>query len=234
MLVNIRMAHTLVTMKTEHPTTSEQKVLNKLRKKILERELPVGEFLSQRKLAEETKTSVISVRGALRQLENDGLIENIPRWGVRIPKETPEIIKDRYRIRELFETHVVECLCRKLSPVQQDALLKQAAELDKLAEQTSAESAFKFARLHHDFHLYLADCCESPLLTKFLERVINASLMVLNAKRMREKPITSDLIGTTHTELVEIIITGPTKKAVESMRTHIHNGLKSELEATSE
>jgi DNA-binding transcriptional MocR family regulator len=65
------------------PPTSEQQVTDRLRRHILAGELPVGEFLSQRKLAELAGTSVISVRGALRQLENEGLIENVPRAGVR-------------------------------------------------------------------------------------------------------------------------------------------------------
>lgn len=215
---------------TTVPTTSEQKVLDQLRKKILAGELPVGEFLSQRKLAAETDASVISVRGALRQLESDGLIENIPRWGVRIPEETPEVVKDRYRIRELLETYVIECISGQLSDGQKTSMIAQAARLDELADQEDTESALTFARLHHDFHIYLAECCNSPLLVKLLERVMNASMMVLNAKRMREK---AGERGATHSELVQIILFEPVEHSVEAMRIHVRNGLASELAAVA-
>jgi len=216
-------------MKTAYPDTSEQMVLNKLRTQIIEGELPAGEFLSQRKLAQSTGSSVISVRGALRQLENDGLIENIPRWGVRIPKETPEVIKDRYRIRELLETYTVECLSKNLTQNQIESIVNQAEELDKLAVQSSSKSALAFARLHQDFHIYLAKCCESLLLVKLLERVMNASTMILNAKRTWTNPTEGG--GVTHGRLAEIIINGSTAQAVQAMRTHVRDGLNSELEA---
>ena len=115
--------------------TSEQKVVEALRSQIMEGRLPVGEFLSQRKLANLTHSSVISVRGAVRQLENEGLVENVPRMGIRIPKETPAIIRDRYLIRHALETTAVERIFGTLSDEVQKQLLEMAAELDRLAKK---------------------------------------------------------------------------------------------------
>ena len=60
------------------PRTKEEIAYQKLKELILNSELPKDEFLSQRKLAGKMDSTITNVRGALRQLENDGLIENVP------------------------------------------------------------------------------------------------------------------------------------------------------------
>ena len=218
-------------MKTELPQTREQLVLDQLREKILRGELPVGEFLSQRRLAEKTASSVISVRGALRQLENEGLIENIPRWGVRIPKETRETTTDRYLIRERLETLAVEKICKKLSPRESAHLLALAKELDPLIPTSDKESRKNFSRLHHEFHLYIAQCSGSPLLEKLLERIMNASFMLLNAQGLSSFVSAGGITeGISHHDLAESIINGPVCDAVEAMCSHVKSGLQHELE----
>lgn len=206
--------------------TSEQQVAIKLRAYILEGELPIGEFLSQRKLAGLVRSSVISVRGALRQLENEGLVENIPRFGFRIPEDTPAVVRDRYLIRKALETTAVELIHGKLSEEVKERLLCMAGDLDRLAKEHTEETHLEFAQLHQEFHLLIAETAGSPLLIQMLKRVINPSLMVLNAKRSWQSPIE---LHENHTDLVEAISGETVRKAVLVMQTHIQAGLECEL-----
>lgn len=208
--------------------TSEQQVVERLREYILAGRLPVGEFLSQRKLADLTTTSVISVRGALRQLENEGLIENVPRMGVRIPQDTPSSVRDRYLVRKALEIAAVEQICGTLPEDARHALLTMATQLDRLASEHTEENTQEFAQLHHDFHLLIAENAGSPLLVQMLRRVINPSLMMLNAARSWKKP--SEL-HQNHTKLAEAIVSGNTTEAAQSLQAHIQVGLESELAA---
>lgn len=208
--------------------TSEQQVTDRLRNHILAGELPVGEFLSQRKLAELVDSSVISVRGALRQLENEGLIENVPRAGVRIPQDTPSSIRNRYFVRTALETAATEQICGTLTDAQAEALRLMAGELDRLMALHTDETRQEFSRLHHDFHLLIAESTGNPLLVQMLRRVINPSLMMLNAQRSWQQP--SEL-HQNHTELATAIISGDRSQAVASIRAHIDVGLESELAA---
>jgi DNA-binding transcriptional MocR family regulator len=60
--------------------TTVEKAYSILLSAIMENRLPRGEFLSQRKLADMTGASIISVREALKKLEHEGIVESIPRW----------------------------------------------------------------------------------------------------------------------------------------------------------
>lgn len=208
--------------------TSEQKVAAELSQHILEGRLPIGEFLSQRKLAQLTGSSVISVRGAVRQLENEGLVENIPRMGIRIPQETPAAIRDRYLIRHALETTAVERIFGNLSDEEKDQLLQMANELDRLVNEHTEENAKQFARLHHELHLRIAEGANSPLLIQMLKRVINPSLMMLNATRSWKAPAE---LTQNHTELVEFIMGENLDQAIQAIQAHIQVGLESELAA---
>ena len=77
----------------DYPATNEQQAYEKLRSAILRGEFPHGQFLSQRDLAERAGAAITTVRAALRTLESEGFIENVPRWGVRIPSETASAVK---------------------------------------------------------------------------------------------------------------------------------------------
>ena len=206
--------------------TSEQQVANVLRTAILEGKLPVGEFLSQRKLATLAGSSVISVRGALRQLENEGLIENKPRFGVRIPEDTPAVVRDRYLIRKALETTAVELIHGKLSEDIKEKLMDMAVDLDRLAKENTEETYLEFARLHQEFHLLIAETAESPLLIQMLKRVINPSLMLLNAKRSWQNPF--ELHGN-HIDLATAITSENVETAVQVIQAHIQSGLECEL-----
>ncbi|MBL4702200.1 MAG: GntR family transcriptional regulator [Phycisphaeraceae bacterium] len=59
--------------------TSEQITYERLKDLIVDNKLPQGEFLSQRKLAESVGATLVTLRSSLRSLENDGLVENVPR-----------------------------------------------------------------------------------------------------------------------------------------------------------
>jgi DNA-binding GntR family transcriptional regulator len=208
--------------------TSEELVADKLRTHFIEGRLPVGEFLSQRKLAELAGSSVISVRGALRQLENEGLVENVPRLGVRIPVETPTAVRDRYFMRHILESAAVERIAGNMAADTALQLLRLARKLDELATPQSESTYPPFAAMHVEFHLLIAHCAASPLLEKQLKRVINPSLMMLNAKRSWQAP---SEIHADHVALANRIIQGPAEEAVADMQRHIRQGLESELAA---
>ena len=113
-----------------------------------------------------------------------------------------------------------------LSQETADRLMEIASKLDHLAADNTAETYPDFARLHQDFHLLIAESAGNRLLVELLKRVINPSLMLLNAKRSWKVP--SEL-HQNHTVLMETIIDGDTGGAVRAMQGHIQIGLESEL-----
>jgi len=103
---------------TPKEPTSEQQVADKLREHILTGTLPVGEFLSQRKLAELTGTSVISVRGARRQRKNRRSRKNHSAPHPDRPRERTgraiTTFRSGHRIGALIGNYHTKSICRQL------------------------------------------------------------------------------------------------------------------------
>ena len=215
-------------MSKQSVMTKEQIAYNLLKKLIIKGELPKNEFLSQRMLAEKVNTNLSTMRTVLRQLESDHLMENVPKWGVRIPIDTEASIRDRYFIRELLEAGAVRLIIQRLNSgeVDTDKLGEKARICDTVIKETpkNAKDIDKFAKAHQDFHVELARQSGSPLLLENLSRIHFQSLMFKNG-------ISGWAHGsaTNHISLVDIILHDKEEKAVNFIIEHIRGGLKNEL-----
>lgn len=206
------------------PKTNEEIVYEKLRQIILNGELPRGEFLSQRKLAERSEAAVVTVRAALRTLENEGLIENVPRWGVRIPVEDEAALRDRYFMREVLEAAAVARMLEVSSTQHYDTLLNSAKKIDELATETEDRS--HVAQVHFEFHQQIAKYSGSPLLIETLERINLRVLMFYNAQYAWAPRFDPG----DHVQLVADIFSGDPSLADKATREHVRRGLERELE----
>lgn len=194
---------------------------------ILEKKLPVGEFLSQRKLSEITGTSVVSLREALKRLEGEGLLESVPRWGVRIPRESKQDLINRYELREALEVMAAYKITQKIDPKRAKKLRKIAAECDAVDTADTAH-ILEFSEKHRRLHLFIAECTENPLLVRELERLRIRSLIFQSAKTTWAHDVQN--WKSWHRDLVEDLLSGDVQKAQEAMRSHIRHGLSHDLQ----
>lgn len=209
------------------PKTHEEVAYEKLKELILFGELPKDKFLSQRMLAQRVDSNITTVRTALRQLENDGLIENVPQWGVRIPIETEERLLDLYFFRELLEVGAVRRLVQRRNQIDNTKIIEKAKHCDALARKLP--EAPGFSQAHYDFHMELARQSGSPLLVQALNRIHFRGWLLRHDRRLLGR---RNLVN--HTKLVSVILNSDEEAAVEAIRKHIFGGLQLELRELAE
>ena len=204
-----------------NPQTSEALAEEKLRRAIINGQLPTDEFLSQRNLAEMVGAAVITVRAALRSLESDRLIENVPRWGVRIPRESEATIRDRYYVRQILEVEAVRKVAANPQPQQIELLRRLAAKCDHQVIH-HPDDIETFAQAHFDLHHAIAECSGSQLLVEVLDRAFYKTMLRFNTRRDHLR----EAMKVLHGDLVEELISGDTDRAVSAITNHIALGLK--------
>src|SRR4051812_45265501 len=181
------------------PRTKEELAYEQLKALILAGELPRDEFLSQRKLAQRVDTNLTTVRTALRQLERDGLMENVPQWGVRIPLETEERLRDLYFMRALLEVGAVRRLVQNKGSVDTDLIRAKARRCDTLARKLP-DSLVEYNKAHYDFHMELAKQSGSELLLQSLNRIHFRSWLMRHDVRLWTR---KDVVN--HQRMVDVI-----------------------------
>src|ERR1700681_780354 len=86
-----------------HPTTLNSEVYERLRSMIFNRELAPGTKLVRRNMAKQLGTSTMPVLEAIRRLEHDGLVTQIPKWGAFVKEWTDEEQVEAIHIRRALE-----------------------------------------------------------------------------------------------------------------------------------
>jgi GntR family transcriptional regulator, rspAB operon transcriptional repressor len=208
------------------PTTCEEQVFQAMRTGIVNGDVPVGEFLSQRKLAAQFDTSLITARAALRRLESLGLIENVPRWGVRIPQDTPDNVRDRYFVREVLELTALRRALSDMTAERAAHLMELAAACDRIQSQED-EAIRRFADAHMALHRGLVEYADSLLLLDQYDRLMARNLMLVNARRGWGQ---GDCDPQHHQTLIRAMLDHSAAQATTALRAHIRRGLERELE----
>jgi DNA-binding GntR family transcriptional regulator len=144
-------------MKSEHleriePRTLRENVTEILRQSIINGSLPPGSELNQVQIAEQLGTSRGPVREALGQLEQEGLIENIPYKGVLVTQLSRRYVEEIYSVRAALEKLALD---RAIDQMNDDEI----AELDNIVDQMRAaakrESLDDLVALDLAFHEYI-------------------------------------------------------------------------------
>src|SRR5512136_2912197 len=88
------------------------KVYESLRERIISGELKPGLPINEAAFASELSVSKTPIREALRQLERDGFVENVPGRGSAISHIGPQDIREVFEIREIIESGAVKRAAR--------------------------------------------------------------------------------------------------------------------------
>src|SRR5215471_5621253 len=115
--------------------TLRQQVLEVLRSAILNFQFKPGDRLIERELCELTGVSRTSVREALRHLESEGLVQNLPNKGPTVARVTREEAQALYEVREVLEGLAARLFTERATAKQVAALEMALQRLASAFEQ---------------------------------------------------------------------------------------------------
>ncbi len=169
-------------------TTKSQFVYEKLRGRIVSGENKPGERLILRKVAAMAGTSLVPVREALKKLEADGLVTQIPHVGARIATPDLEKIEETLLIRASLEILGVQVTLPHFTEADFEALDAIILETRWAVEHKDPAN---MNRLNREFHLRLYQPCPLPRLKKMIEDLwdesqISSNLLEFIPQRARQ------------------------------------------------
>ncbi len=98
-------------LRVQMPPRLRTQVADTLRAAIVIGELTPGERLVERTLCERMGVSRTSLREAMRELENEGLLTNLPNRGIIVSVVDPKVAADIFDVREALEALVCRLFC---------------------------------------------------------------------------------------------------------------------------
>lgn len=140
-------------------------LLGKLQKDILTGKLKPGEKLTEQNLCKTYGVSRTPVREALRQLETDGLVENILNRGAFVIGMTDQDYEDMFELRKAYEIQAVKWAIERITEEEMDKLEETFEFMEFYTLRNDIE---KMLTINNGFHQVIYEASHNRMLQKLL------------------------------------------------------------------
>jgi DNA-binding GntR family transcriptional regulator len=197
-----------------------------IRARILDNAWPPGHQALEQALALELGMSRTPVREALIRLQNEGLVEVVPRHGMRVAPVSATDMKEIYDILTSLEATAAELVAkRRPSPAELAPLDKATRDMERALKKNDLDA---WAQADERHHRHLIELCGNRRLAavvyNYWDRAHRARMFTL---RLRPKPVDSTQ---EHLAVVQAIRRGDAVAARELHRQHRERGSRELLE----
>ncbi len=187
-----------------------------LRQRILDNVWPPGHRALEQEVALALGMSRTPVREALVRLQNEGLVEVIPRHGMRVLPVSPADMQEIYQILTALECMAAELVAARKPTVEALAPLVNATTA--MAKALKAEDLEAWAAADERFHHHLVELSGNRQLQgtvlNYRDRAHRARMFTL---RLRPKPVNSTQ---EHMQMLERLRAGDVEGAARVTRAH--------------
>lgn len=205
--------------KSNAPISSN--LYSQLQKDILTGKLKPGQKLTEQAICKEYKVSRTPVREALRQLEAEGLVENILNRGAFVTGLSQQEFEDMFELRKIYEIQAVKWAIERITDEEMDALEET---FEFMEFYTLRNDIDKMLTINAGFHQIIYGASHNRMLKQQL-----SSYQTYFKYRSREN-IYADNYLTNVLEEHRMIFKAFTEKDVEAgaeaMERHIENSKK--------
>ena len=184
--------------------------------KILSNELSSGEFINRRDVAAQMNVSAAPVLEAMVKLENEGLLETIPRKGTRVRLVQNADISGYLLIREGLECSAARIYCGEMIKSKLDYFIPLAEEIDQVTHHSK-----EFFKMDREFHHELIKLCNNSIVTEEYERITQLGLFY-NTNRFVTEVEAAERHS--HVKLVKDLAEATPGEAYRIIREHIISG----------
>lgn len=196
-------------------------IFDKIREDILNDKYHAGDKIVEAKLADELGVSRTPVREALKQLELDGLVDNIPNRGVVVKGISNQDIHDIYTIRVAIEGIAARWAVERMD----EQVVDDLKEIYDLMEfYTFKDDLDKIFELNTRFHETIYRATKS----RYLEQVLKDFQLFIKSTRNKSLQCTgrSSEALNEHKAILEGFIEKDADKAFEATVRHIESSRK--------
>lgn len=205
------------------PTLSEL-AYQSIKDQILSCRIRPGEKINVDRYSEELGVSATPVREALAKLQQEGLIQYVPRTGWKMAKISSVKYRKYKEIQDLLE---VSLSCRSLPYIKEEDLAKLERLNDKMKDIVDASpdgmpNAERILNANDDFHMQIFNLYPNNIMVDILQQIWNNLLFV------RLTLVTSEEFLATyydeHIEIIEALKKGDPAVVKEKMMGHLQSG----------
>jgi DNA-binding GntR family transcriptional regulator len=190
---------------------------DRIRDLVLSGALAPGERLGEARLSQHLGISRPPLREAIRILVQQGLLERLPRRGVRVVSLTHRDVDDIYSLRAVLDRFAVELAMPVRDPAALDPLRAAVAQMRAAA---AVDHHAEYVAANREFHLSLIRLGDNGRLTMTYELLMNQMQLMMSVNLRRESVHDRELGVRRHQDLLAAIESGDVGQALAALSAH--------------
>jgi DNA-binding GntR family transcriptional regulator len=202
--------------RTKRIERSTDLAYQRLKQRILDNEYAPGTQVLEQDLASDLGLSRTPVREALIRLQQEGLVEVVPRHGMRVLPLSPRDMREIYTVLTSLEPTAAELLAARRPSAQEIAPLVDACTAMETA--LAVDDRLAWAKADETFHRVLVELCGNRRLASMVMTVWEQSHRArMFTLKLRPLPVESTR---EHRAALEAILAGDAMRARDIYRAH--------------
>jgi DNA-binding GntR family transcriptional regulator len=192
--------------------------VTRLTREILSGRSDPGERLVEEQLTRRLGISRAPLREALRLLAQRGLVEHVPRRGVRVATLSERDVRELYELRDVLERFAV----RAGIPVGRESdLVGLRTALDRMVEAVRLGDRMAVAESHRAFHVALVALADNSQLSAVYDSILVKLQLYMAINLRREAELAQPLDGVhRHERLFEAVAGGDPEEVLAVLSAH--------------
>lgn len=182
------------------------------------------QILTESELTTKHGFSKSTVRAALIDLCNEGILRNVPRVGYFLIPYSNDYYRSIIQFRDLIEPHYLEMYWDNLT---KDKIITLEAFNSDLLKNAPFDDPIAYWRMNVSFHLKLASLLSDKFYYEILERVLNRQTFVFaqnywNQWNLQKLSVSSE----SHESFIENLKSGDKERTLKQFKEGIGSALK--------
>jgi DNA-binding GntR family transcriptional regulator len=218
--------------------TLVEKAYNAIKAQIVAGDLTAGMVLSENTFAQKLGISRTPVGEAFRKLSEEGLLEQIPRYGTVVREVSIDELSELYELREALESYAAGKAAERITPPYIKKLQWLVDTMHRIANETrekgkaelDAEALKQFLGADMAYHLMILEVGGNARLLDIISSTQTIS-GIFHARRQKHSLSILDSTHTYHSKILEALRTGNATIARETMLEHIERSYQQTLAA---
>lgn len=186
----------------------DEDIADRLRSLILKGDLQPGERLTELGLADRWQVSQGTIRAALKTLQHEGLVENLPRRGTFVASVGEEDVLEIYTLRDTLEAFAARRAAQRMTDAGRKALEKVMRDMRAAAQ---AGNRKQMLDLDFQFHRTIVNMCEHRRLSDIYSALEVQTRLFLTMTEVLHHDLDEALAQ--HEPLAEAILAGDAERA---------------------
>lgn len=198
-------------------TTLKNEAYNLIKSRILSCAYPPGTFLIEADLIAELDASRTPIREALNKLEQEGLVQILPKKGVMVTSLSLAEINQTFEARLLMEPYIIR---NYMDRIDREALTRILDETQTLIAGEPDPAAL--SNLDDVLHREINKACRNRYVSEILEHIYdeNQRIRLLSGRDIWARHVEA---AREHITLIETILDGKAEEAAALLTTHLQH-----------